>query len=359
MLVAAWIGSTNLGDELVFAAIATKLRARGVAPLAVSVDPTATRADHGTRAVGASRLVRRPSLVRTSSAMVFGGGGLVQDRTSPFNLPLHLSRTWIARAGRTPFAGIGLGVGPLTTRAGRQLARRSLAAATGLSCRDSGSADLIASLGLARPVVAADPAITLPRPPVERSDRIVVSLRPWTARRSLVPVAQRRQRSDPAPAWFLDGAARALDAAAERTGLAVHFVAFQADRDDAVHRLVAQRMRTGATTAVPDVRTVLDEVATARVMVGMRYHAGIAATLAGIPSVLVAYDPKVPSLAAELGRGGVGLGWSADGLARIPDAVASVLDRNDDVAAAHAALHTREQRNDVVLDHLLEVAGLR
>jgi colanic acid/amylovoran biosynthesis protein len=283
----------------------------------------------------------------------------VQDRTSPFNLPLHLSRTWVARAGRTPFAGIGLGAGPLTTRPGRQLARRSLARATGVSCRDSGSADLLASLGLARPVVAADPALTLPRPTVEPRDRIVVSLRPWTGQRSLVPVAQRRQRDDPVPTWFLDGAARALDEAAGRTGLAVHFVAFQADRDDVVHRLVAQRMRTAATTAVPDVRTVLDEVAAARVVVGMRYHAGIAATLAGIPSVLVAYAPKVPSLAAELGRGAVGLGWSADGLSRIPDAVASLLDRGDDVAAARSALLTRELRNDVVLDHLLEVAGTR
>lgn len=352
-MVAAWVGSTNLGDELVFAALAAKLAALGHSPVAISVDPATTAADHPARAVGQWRLADVAGAVGRSSGMVLGGGGLLQDETSPFNLPLHLSRPWLAALRRTPFVGVGLGAGPLTGRAGRALTRRVMARAAAVSCRDDASADLLAALGLPRPVVAADLALSLPPPRVEAEDRVVVCLRPWTGRGSRVPVALRRPSPDgAAPRWFLDAMAAGLDRVAGRTGLAVHLVAFQGDRDDAVHRQVADRMTAPVTTARPDVHTVVAEVAASRVVVGMRYHAGICATLAGIPSVLVGYSPKVPSLADDLGPGSIGLRWEASDLGRLADSVDAVVGRHDDVAAARDRLITREAGNDAVLEQL-------
>src|SRR3546814_3856222 len=75
--VAAWIGSANLGDELVFKALAAQLAARDVQIAALSVAPDATSAAHG---VDSRR--RQSALTTRTGLTVLGGGGLLQDRKS-------------------------------------------------------------------------------------------------------------------------------------------------------------------------------------------------------------------------------------------------------------------------------------
>src|SRR3546814_4007422 len=69
--VAAWIGSANLGDELVFKALAAQLAARDVQIAALSVAPDATSAAHG---VDSRR--RQSALTTRTGLTVLGGGGL-------------------------------------------------------------------------------------------------------------------------------------------------------------------------------------------------------------------------------------------------------------------------------------------
>ncbi len=179
----------------------------------------------------------------------------------------------------------------------------------------------------------------------------MVSLRPWAGRRGRLPAAVRARVASP-PEPLLAATAAALDEAATRTGLAVHLVALQADRDGPLHEQVARRMRTPATLATPGVHGLVDEVATGRAVVSMRYHGGIAAALAGRPAVLVGYSPKVDSLAADLGDAARLLPWRAEGPAGLADAVAGVLGR----VPATEALLARGRGNDEVIDALLAAA---
>lgn len=362
VLVAGWVGSTNLGDELAFAGLARKLAARGIATAAVSADPPATRRDHGVEVVAHADVVGLVEATRAADAVVFGGGGLLQDETSPLNLPFHLSRLSVARACDTPFAAVGVGVDRLRTRLGRRLVPLGLRRMVACSVRDQHSADVLAGLGLAGPRVAADLAVGLPAPdPTARSDgptedRLVVSLRPWTGRRGLLPAGTRARRGDATPEAVVAAFASGLDGAAARTGLSVHFVAFQADRDDAFHRRVAERMRTPASFAAPGLADVGAEFAHARVVVAMRYHAGILATLGGRPSVLIGYAPKVDALAGELGAGARLLPWDEKALAGLPEAVEDVAGHGGAVLAARDRLRYRDAGNDAALDALLDHA---
>ena len=353
--MAAWAGSTNLGDELVLAALLEKLRRRGVAPRVLSIDPAGTRATHGVEA-STTRALRNPRRLG-SGAVLLGGGGLLQDETSPLNLPFHLGRARLAARGGRPLAGIGLGAGPLTDRA-QVLVRRSLSRAVAVSVRDEGSQALLGSLGVAS-TLAADLAVSLPIPTAPASGRLAVALRPWTGTRSFAPVARRRRSAATTPPWFVPGMAAALDEVAERTGLAVHFVAFQSDRDDAVHRAVAERMRTVSTFAAPDVRGVLAEVASCEAAVAMRYHAGIAALLGGLPALLLGYSTKVSSLAAEVPDGMAGLQWGPGAPLAVADALLPLLGAGEAVLGARERLRSRERANDDVLDRLLEAAATR
>jgi polysaccharide pyruvyl transferase CsaB len=355
VLVAGWTGSTNLGDELVFAGLASLLRERGASITAVSVDPAATRRVHGVAAVAPAGVL---AAVGHADAVVFGGGGLLQDETSALNLPYHLSRVWAARARRTPVVGLGLGAGRLTTGLGRALVRTSLAGVP-LTVRDAASADLLAGVGLPRPAVAADLALSLPPVHVAPRDRLVVCLRPWSGRHRRLLPASRQARADGrasatrlAPEPLLRATAQALDETASATGLAPHLVALQADRDGPLHDAVAERMRTPVTTARPDLASLPAAVASGRAVAAMRYHGGICAVLAGRPAVLIGYSPKVDALAAELGPGGRLLPWSPDGPAGLARAVQAVLGQDTAVRAAAAALRDRSAQHAPVLDAL-------
>ncbi len=367
VLVCGWIGSTNLGDELVFAGV-RRLLGPDAQVVAVSTDPDQTARVHNVRALDHRRVDRIQAAARTADLVVVGGGGLIQDETSPFNLPYHLSRMLFARLGHTPYVGLALGVGRLETPVGRRLATL-LRSAAGVTVRDEPSLALLRGLDVpAR--LGADAALHLaddgagpvgapdgdPEPEVERSvDRIVVSLRPWQGPGGVLPVGWRRGASADAPEWFVPAVAGQLDAAAERTGLPITFVALQTDRDHALHQQVAAAMRSDAELIVPDLRSVLIDLARAKVVVAMRYHAGIGATLGGVPSVLVGYSPKVDALAASLGTGTKLLDFDEASLGRLADAIVDQADSSTAAAAVeHAAttLRARAAVNQQLLDEV-------
>lgn len=347
--VAAWVGSANLGDELVFSALNRQLADRGVTVEALSVEPAQTEVDHGVVAR------RRASATTRTDCTVLGGGGLLQDETSTLNLDLHLTPVVAARLRREAVAGVGLGAGPLGTRSGRLRVRAALGGVP-LAVRDAGSADVLEAVGLARPPVAADLVMSLPPVEVSSVDRIVVCLRPWSGHRHRLPARFRRHPPDDA---FAAGAARSLDDLSEATGLPVHFVAFDAPKDDPLHRAVAAQMRSTYSLTCPNVGNVLAEVAASQLVVSMRYHGGMAAVLAGRPAVLVGYSSKVDALAAELGPGAAGLRWSPNGLGDLVTPARAVLDHGHEVVAARGRLAERERGNGRVLDALLERAEQR
>ena len=350
IVVAGWIGSTNLGDELVASALTSRLTSRGFRVVAPSLSPENTKEAHGIFAFDYRSLSDNRRVLQTSSALLFGGGGLVSDDTSQLNLPYHLSRPWYARRVGLPFGGIGLGVGPLKTRFARKLSRHILIGARVLGTRDTESADLLRSLGLPNVVEAADLALSLPTPEVQVGDVIAVSLRPPVPG-GVLPVASSRKPHD--DAW-LSAAAKALDETAIATGLGVRFVAMQTDRDRAVHDAVHERMTTAASHADPTLASVLSELASARVVVGMRYHAGIGALIGGRPAVMLKYTSKVDSLVAQVGDGFTGLNATTTGFSSVPAAVENVLGQPEsDLFEARNRLRQIEARNESVLDQVL------
>ncbi len=348
--VAAWIGSQNLGDELVFAALRSKLTARGLAVDALSVSPAETVAAHGPTARRRRTLLAPGTL---GAALFLGGGGLLQDETSSLNLDLHLAPVVRARLTRRRVGGVGLGAGRLTTGASRARVRAALGGVP-LSVRDDSSADLLADIGLDRPVVAADLAFSLPPPAVEPLDRIVACLRPWRGERHRLPVSWRR--TDPGPEWFLSAAAGGLDALARRSGLAVHLVALGGPGDEGVHSAVAARMATPVTTDVAGLADGLATIGASRLVVAMRYHAAVAAALSHRPAALIGYTDKVSSLGSDLGPAATrSLRWEPGGLDGLAEA-STLVGADDAMAEAAAELVRRERRNDEILDRVLTAA---
>jgi polysaccharide pyruvyl transferase CsaB len=348
--VAAWIGSANAGDELIFTALRRKLLARGAHVTAITAN--GRRADDGVVRVGHLDATAVWRTVAGADALVFGGGGLLQDQTSSFNLPLHLSRLSIARATRTPRAVVGVGAGPLQTLSGRVHVRHALRGATAVTVRDRASARTLRRTGVHDVVVTADLALSLPTPRVAPADAITACLRPWRAGRTRLPVAVRASR-DITPDAMVDRLARGLDDAAAALGLPLRLVAWQRGWDDLLHARIAERLRAPVTLLSPPPERIVAEIAASRVVVAMRYHAAIAAVLAGRPAALIGYAPKMAGIAEEMGPAARLVAWTPEALDSLADAVLAVTGRDRDLPAVLDCLRARGRGNDSALDDLL------
>lgn len=352
VLVAGWVGSTNLGDELIFAGLISKLRRLGADVAAISMDPVATTRIHGVPCVDGRHPTSIAAAVGTCDVVAFGGGDLIQDVTSAFNLPYHLGRVALARLRGRRVVGVGLGAPPFQRAGSAALVRRVWPADAPIAVRDHGSAEVLRTAGI-EAEVSADLALGLDRPPGGAAvlDNVVaVSLRPWSDGGALPVGLHWQQGFDP---QLVTALARNLDRVAERTGLGIRMIAFQTDRDDAFHRAVANHMASDVELVTPTVHTVLTEVSRCRVVVGTRYHASIAALLAGRPAVALAYSRKVEQLAADAGDAVQQVRWGPADADALPDAVQRAVEHSDEVEAAYARLVAREAVNDRVLERVL------
>ena len=391
--LAGWYGSDNLGDEMILSCMAAALRARGVEPVAVSIDPEGTAAVHGVEAVAHRSPLDSTALRRSlcsAHAMVLSGG-VVQSETSPWNMWFHMSRLRAYRRsvsapsshGRAPaaVAAIGLGAGHVRGAGGRRMAVSEMRRACRVVTRDAGSAQRLRDWGVpdvaigADPVLAGDAALVSSRAAATRSpqsrhaepmgstrsdsdstDTICVILRPPNRRGIRTAAAKARTSWQP----WTDQLARSLDALAERTGMTLRLLPFQPSQDTPMLAALQQKTRTDAELVTLNIDNVLAEVARSRFVVTMRYHGAIAALLNDQAAVVLDYSPKMRSLAAEGG------GWaSLVDLAPLDvgrfeprtliDATNEAQDKSHRTAEARGLLRARLKVNDAALDDLLEL----
>ena len=314
-----YYGVANLGDEAIRHAIeraADLLDVDVVAFASRSPDPDPRAVRTGFRALPAQiRTIRRVDRV------VLGGGGILKDEG--LRLPLELFvTTVIARLAGKRVTLLGVGVGPFYRRIGRWLVTAVARLSQVRTVRDAASTAELRELGVGRVLTGADPIFSTDSGPDGRPSRptaagaragaagsaaaarAVVSVRPWFHK--LAEPAR-----DEAVSGLRQGLAvglRPLVAA----GWSLDLVALYWPRD----REAADDLR-GALGDAPDRVRVASgptdwaglsaAVEVADLVVAMRYHAVAAAALAGRPTVAIAYEPKVASLAADLAIPAIGV----------------------------------------------------
>lgn len=347
VLVGSWLGSTNLGDELLFRAVRRRLEPYADAITAISLDPPATRRRHGVDAVGHSDVLTLVRAAGAADGFVFGGGDLIQDITSRYNLPYHLARVGLARLRRLPVAGVGLGLPPLSRRWSPPLVRSIWPRSAPMAVRDQGSRDLARNLGIDA-VLAADLVFGLEPPVAPAEDAVVVCLRPWHGGGGRSAAASWEQGLDSA---VIAALASSLDDLAGRTGLPIRFLAFQPDRDGPFHDAVADRIEKAQVSSIAaDLDVLLESVARSRLVVSTRYHGAVAGILAGRPVVALSYADKVARLAADAPTAVASMAFDADGVAGLAAAGEALLGADPDVIGARDRLRAREAGNGRVLE---------
>lgn len=311
-VVHGFYGMGNVGDEAILDATVGSIRAHTtLEPLVFAWDPARVAARHGVRSLDPRRDV--PAAYRAlvqAGAFLLGGGGLIKDFGGGSESLLRWMH-WIDKARRlgVPTMTWSVGVDEVTHPESARRVREVLAEVDAVTVRDEASARRLTAMGVTRDIaVTADPVVDLARR-ARQARRGGGRLRVVAAPRHLFAEAEAVTR----PAVFealLDAFAEALDHLQAAHGAEVTFVPFRTrdmDDDREVCRRILGRMRHRdradiLDTEDPSVDGVLRRLAGADLQIGMRLHAAVMAASLGVPSVAVAYLPKVSAFMAEVGQ---------------------------------------------------------
>ena len=297
VVLAGAFGQSNPGDEALLTAFSRALDDWSI--VATSDDADATTAEHGVDAVHRFDNSRVASRLRRSDAVVVAGGTVFKTlhpscgRRRHALLERATALTLGARALGKPLALVGVGAHGVGDRRARLMARTVAKQSSLLILRDEESADVLEAAGAPAPMrVGADAAWTLFDGPSSArdaaSDRVVVALS--------------HLAGGPALAEELAAGLAPLLAA----GLPVCLQPWQTDAngssDDTLlaHAVAARLPGAEIVPAPADLLAARDEFASARLVVGLRFHALIAAAAAGTPFVAVAHEAKLGALARRL-----------------------------------------------------------
>jgi polysaccharide pyruvyl transferase CsaB len=326
IVILGWYGSSNTGDEALLQVLVEHMRAAGLNDLvALSIDPEKTSArlciDSRPRSLFAPSTLR--ALVG-AKALVLGGGGLIQDGTSVYNLPVYAAYAALARLLGVRVIGWGLGAEPLWTLFGRLLARLIVHSSDRFSVRDAASKRLLVRAGVRpeRVAVTADPAMLLEpedvaadwpqdgRPTVMFCIRHLPLITPWFNLNYLLPVAVRHRlglelKHEPGRVENLvETVARGIRVTVQEFGARAVLMPLWPGRDDEMLDLVEQAARQMGVGEEDMHRAQVEHtpgkfsgyVGKADLLVSMRLHALIFASVQGVPMLALSYARKVRGL---------------------------------------------------------------
>jgi polysaccharide pyruvyl transferase WcaK-like protein len=291
-------GQGNPGDEALCAAFRSALADHEL--VVVSSDPGDTARRHRVRAVPATALSTARSAL-DSDALVIGGGTIFKTlhastgRRANSLLRNTLALVAGARARRTKVAMIGVGADDLRGREAQAIARWLVRHTDLLVLRDEESAAALAVAGAPEPFwIGADPAWMLAKD--------MASVEAFPGREPTIVVALSHLAGD---GRFVRNLSTAL--APLRDSYSVQLQPWQIDaggRDLELAETIRDHLGSDAKVlAAPEsLGAAVASFVGADLVVGLRFHALVAAGMAGTRFVAVAHEPKLAGLTRRLGQ---------------------------------------------------------
>ncbi len=278
ILLGGYFGYNNTGDEAILTASLGALRQEDpLRPITVlAAHPRRIARDHGVQAVGRWRpwgIIRE--LIRCDT-LLFGGGGLLQDESSPLSLLYYTTLLRLGRLFRCRIALQAAGIGPLKRPFSHRLVVNALRGAT-ISVRDPASRQRLVALGITATISAApDPALSLSPAP---SDRIAHLLRRHRlTSKQFVILAPRKE----APAVF-----------SLPIGMTPVLIPFFPAEDRACCLSLRDKLPRAVLLEGLSPSEILGVVGASALVLGMRLHAILFAQRMGVPHMTVGENPKL------------------------------------------------------------------
>lgn len=314
LLLAGYFGFDNAGDEAIFESnVENFRRLHPQAHIRALVHESTTAERLQVEGVPRKDLGAVWRALRQSDLFVLGGGGLFQDSTGPGSVIYYGGLLTLARLARCPSVFFCQGYGPIERRFLKWLTRQALRLPRLLTVRDEESKAELVKLGLPQEQVhlAADPALLLSPLETEamrgilKEEDLLKELG-----RSELPNGQLSEAGPlvavtvrPWPGLPLEELATALKEFREKTKARYLLLPFQPERDlepsRAIQDLLGGEAKLIERSLSP--RALTGILACCDMVIGMRLHSLILATVGNPPLYGLSYDPKVERFCRRAG----------------------------------------------------------
>jgi len=315
IVICGFYGSGNMGDEAILSAIINSIKS--VYPkckfTVLSRNPAETKRLHNVDAVFMSGFginwvqtdfKKISKIFKESDLIVVGGGGLLQDAHIYLSISNYLQVPILAKLYSKPVMFYSIGVGPIKNIINKILVHIIGNIVDLITVRDQYSKDYLLSLQVQKPsiILSADPVFLL-QPASSATVKKILTEEGIPAQKPIVGVSVRNV------GWTkvdLNEIAKFLDYLASYHKTTILFIPFGYDgvpTDLDTSRKVIEKMRERAYIlehrySPSEIMGIIGQL---NFLVGMRLHSIIMGGVMGVPTLGIAYLPKVKSALNILG----------------------------------------------------------
>lgn len=314
IVISGYYGSKNAGDEAMLSAMLEVLEDKDptLHITVISAAPEDTKKRHGVESISWLNLTAIALALLRADLLISGGGSLLQNVTSKRSLYYYLAIILLALVTRTRVMLYAQGIGPILGGTASFLMRHIVNHVDFITVRDEGSLSELARLGITRPPIeqTADPVLAI-RPSDTAAGKAIFARYQVPEGRPVVGISVRNWRHEEG---FKEAMAQAADRIFRELEATVLFLPMQYPEDVRAAESIAERMEEKAILLADEYTTAefLSLVGNMDLMIAIRLHALIFASVMGIPMVGVSYDPKVERFLATIGEESVGSLESVD-----------------------------------------------
>lgn len=298
-------GQGNLGDEAILKALLQEFSKFPKIKIVVfSSSPEEVSKIHGVRSFperGKRSFLRRIWEIKTSGLFVLGGGGLLKDYGSDSSsLKEWLRLLQFAKRLNVKTAICAVGVENIRYDESRKLIRDVLDKVDLITVRDRSSKDILRDIGVTNEIkVVSDPAVLLTNINADRikdnliSSRVIICIRHWFSKGFYIEKPEVNEN-------FIQSLSAAADFFIEHYNTKIDFIPLRItsyDDDRIIAKQVVSYMKhkdkTHIYSCAPEVNEFIEMTKQSSLVIGMRLHSLILATLVGVPVIGLEYMPKV------------------------------------------------------------------
>ncbi|GGK04687.1 polysaccharide pyruvyl transferase CsaB [Lentibacillus kapialis] len=245
------------------------------------------------------------SIIRKLDLLIIGGGGILMDLYIN-GLVIFGMYGWLAKRCHTPFVIHGAGAGPIKTPLGKRILKKLGNTAASVSVRDTASRELLASIGVIRPIqVMTDPAFQVP---ISQS-ALRKSTTPKKFGVTAVPYFHENywpEENSGKYERYINGMAENLDNLLQKhTHIEITFFATKHPHDTNVTKDIQAVMNFPERTTIVEGalthRDIIELIGEQDIVIGTRLHSLILALAVEKPSMAVSYHPKVRDFMEQIG----------------------------------------------------------
>lgn len=287
VVLSGYFGFKNFGDEAILSVLINKLQNDKHRITVISSNPQYTKSQYKhIRSVQTFNIPDIFAAIRKSDVLISGGGSLLQDVTSLKSLFYYLFIIFLGLFLHKDVIIFAQGIGPINNKFGELLTQTLLKNCKYVSVRDEKSLELLKSWGIKADLLC-DPIFSTQIPDNKKTNTVAVQLRDFQT-----------MNED-----FIDRLAQKISK--EFSDKNIEIYSFQ----DAIDLEVCQKFEKAVNMLNPSIKTtlysnltnseIINNLAKAEYLVGMRFHAIIIGLLAKCKILAINYDIKVEKLAKE------------------------------------------------------------